>query len=91
MNSEKSVPFFECGRFYSPEEVARLIKLPENPEQIPNILCYISPARSGSTAIGLLLAGHPEVSRSYFQPFKNGLRHGRETINSDERNSWTNA
>lgn len=80
MNSETSVPFFESGRFHSPEEVAKLIRLPENPEQIPNILCFISPARSGSTAIGLLLAGHQEVSRSYFQPFKNGLRHGRETI-----------
>lgn len=73
-------PFFESGHFRKPEEVARLFIVPETPDQIPHILGYVSPARSGSTAFGLLMASHPKVDRSYFQPWKYGLRHGGQTI-----------
>lgn len=80
------VPFFESGYFRTPEEAARLIRVPENSQQIPQILGYVSPARSGSTAFGVLMAGHPKVDRSYFQPWKFALRHGGvTTINPQDR------
>jgi len=73
-------PFFETGHFRRPEEVARLFKIPEDPNLIPNIVVFVSPARSGSTALLAVMAGHPGVDKAYFQPWKFGLRHGGETI-----------
>lgn len=52
------------------------IKLPDNPKDIPNIICWIGPARSGTTGLLFLLAGHPGVDRAYFQPIKTILRRG---------------
>jgi hypothetical protein len=56
------------------------IKLPNDPNDTPDILGWSGPGRSGTTALLFLLAGHPEVDRVYFQPQKTLMRLGSPTI-----------
>ncbi|HEU5186872.1 MAG TPA: hypothetical protein VFT87_00025 [Candidatus Saccharimonadales bacterium] len=52
------------------------ILLPANPEDVPQIVGWSGPARSGTTGLLYLMAGHPQVDRVYFQPLKTLLRKG---------------
>lgn len=96
MGNEKT-PFFESGKFHSPEFVIKNtyftdkngnilnlspeeLKNPEIYNSIPYIIVYLGPARSGTTAISALFAGMKDIAASYFQPFKNGIRHGKEIL-----------
>jgi hypothetical protein len=65
-----------AGRFhFTPDDVVRLTKLPSD-GKVPHIIGWSGPARSGTTGMLLLLAGHPQVDRVYFQPQKTILRKG---------------
>ena len=61
---------------YSHDFVAQNIEIPQTPSMVPNVLGWSGPARSGTTALLLLLAGHSEVGHVYFQPQKTLLRLG---------------
>ena len=50
--------------------------LPDNPEDIPNIIGWSGPSRVGSTALLYLLSGHPAIDRAYFQPQATLMRLG---------------
>lgn len=52
------------------------IKIPSQVADIPRIIGWSGPARSGTTGLLYLLAGHPQVDRVYFQPLKTLLRKG---------------
>lgn len=65
---------------YSSEFVAENFELPQDVSKIPNILGWAGPARSGTTALLFLLAGHNEVGHVYFQPQKTLMRLGRPSI-----------
>jgi hypothetical protein len=65
-----------AGQFhFTPDDVVKLTKLPSS-GKIPKIVGWSGPARSGTTGMLLLLAGHPQVDRVYFQPQKTILRKG---------------
>jgi hypothetical protein len=68
--------FFEPEKFFSPEYVISKTHLPENPLDIPKIVGLSGPARGGTTAFLMLATGLDSVDRGYFQPHKNGIRHG---------------
>ncbi|MGH7196690.1 MAG: hypothetical protein ACREGJ_02910 [Candidatus Saccharimonadales bacterium] len=53
------------------------IKLPKSLKDIPNIIGWAGPARSGTTSLLFLLASSRNVDRAYFQPIKTLLRLGR--------------
>lgn len=81
MNSTTSLnvnkdPLAQWRIKYDSDFVAQNIKLPENLIEIPRILGWSGPARSGTTALLYLLAGHPEVGHVYFQPQKTLMRLG---------------
>ena len=65
---------------YDAEFVAQNFELPRNVKEIPNILGWVGPARSGTTALLFLLAGHSEVGHVYFQPQKTLMRLGGPPI-----------
>ena len=48
--------------------VRQNIVLPEKQADIPRIVGWSGPARSGTTALLYLLAGYYQVDRIYFQP-----------------------
>lgn len=65
-----------AGQFnFTPDDTVRQTKLPPS-GKIPRIIGWSGPARSGTTGMLLLLAGHPQVDRVYFQPQKTILRKG---------------
>ncbi len=66
--------FFETGRFLTGEEVSRRIIVPEDISTCPEVVVFISPARGGTTAMGLWMAGLEAIDRSYFQGFKGVIR-----------------
>lgn len=51
-------------------------KVPANSEDVPQIIGWSAPARSGTTAFLYLLASQPGVDRAYFQPQKTLMRIG---------------
>lgn len=55
--------------------------LPKNKEDIPHIIGWSAPARSGTTAFLYLLASQPSVNRAYFQPQMTILRTGGPVFN----------
>jgi hypothetical protein len=61
---------------YSEDYVAKHTQLPQNPADIPHILGWSGLARSGTSALLFLLAGHAQIDRAYFQPQKTLLRKG---------------
>jgi hypothetical protein len=69
-------PRGEEKRYLEASEAVQHIVIPENPNHIPMILGWAGPGRCGSTALLLLLAGHPEVNRAYYQPEKSIIRNG---------------
>jgi hypothetical protein len=76
--SNKPIDPYEAhaGEFhFMPEDVVKATRLPTN-GTIPRIIGWSGPARAGTTAMLLLLAGHPQVDRVYFQPQKLLLRKG---------------
>lgn len=66
---------------FDTEYTLRHIKLPKNPKQIPQIIGWAGPARSGTTSLLFLLAAHPKVDRVHFQPLKTILRQGGPDFN----------
>src|SRR3989344_3659181 len=70
--------FYESGKIYPPKYIVDHTVIPERYDDIPQVLGLIGPVRGGTTAFGLLMASHPRVDRSYFQPWKAILRHGTE-------------
>jgi hypothetical protein len=65
---------------YDADFVRQHIKLPNNPEDTPNIIGWSGPSRSGTSALLFLLASHPQVDRAYFQPQKTLLRNGQPEV-----------
>lgn len=65
---------------YDSEFVAQNLELPKNLNETPRILGWAGPARSGTTALLFLLAGHNEVGHVYFQPQKTLMRLGHPRI-----------
>jgi hypothetical protein len=65
---------------YDASFVYNNIEIPKNQVEIPRIVGWSGPARSGTTALLYLLAGHPEVDRVYFQPQTTLLRFGRPKL-----------
>jgi hypothetical protein len=66
-----------AGKFnFTSDDVIKSTKLPTNGKP-PRIIGWSGPARSGTTAMLLLLAGHPQIDRVYFQPQKTILRKGK--------------
>jgi hypothetical protein len=63
------------------------IQLPSNPMDIPNIIGWSGPARTGTSALLFLLAGHPQIDRVYFQPQKTLLRFGEPEFKLYEEDS----
>lgn len=61
---------------FTKEYVVRHTLIPAKQSAVPNIIGWSGPARVGSTALLFLLAGHPQVSRIYFQPQKTIMRQG---------------
>lgn len=61
---------------FSEDYVARHTQLPKDEADIPHIIGWSGPARSGTSALLFLLAGHPQVDRAYYQPQKNLMRKG---------------
>ena len=55
--------------------------LPKDKNDIPRIIGWSAPARSGTTAFLYLLASQPGVDRAYFQPQTNILRTGGPVFN----------
>ena len=66
---------------YDYEFVLDNIRLPQDSANIPNIIGWSGPARSGTSALLFLLAGHPQIDRVYFQPQKTLMRFGRPSLN----------
>lgn len=73
-NKKGDEPFFESGRFKSPEEIGRQFVFPENIDDLAELFILFGTPRSGTTAWGFVMAGHPNVSVSAFQPFKGRIR-----------------
>lgn len=69
---------------YDAEFVRQHILLPEDPANIPNIIGWSGPARSGTTALLFLLAGCSRVDRVYFQPQQTLQRFGYPSIELHE-------
>jgi hypothetical protein len=65
---------------YDADFVQRHIKLPENLTDVPKIVGWSGPARSGTTALLFLLAGHSQIARVYFQPQKTLMRFGGPSL-----------
>lgn len=86
-NGEKR-PFFESGHFFPSKYVIANTFVPKDPNRCPHILYFLGPARSGSTAFGMVMAQMPNVYCSYFQPHKNGLRHGEPIIIPPVEEKW---
>lgn len=61
-------------------EVMRNIVVPSAVSQIPRIVGWCGPARSGTTALLLLLAKHPAIQFAYFQPITTLYRLGSPTF-----------
>jgi hypothetical protein len=72
----KKDPLAQWRIKYDSDFVVRNIVLPEDSNDIPRILGWSGPARSGTTALLYLLAGHPKVDHAYFQPQKTLMRLG---------------
>lgn len=72
----KEDPLAQWRIKYDSDFVVHNIELPEDPKDTPNILGWSGPARSGTTALLYLLAGHPKVDHAYFQPQKTLMRLG---------------
>ncbi len=79
--------FFETGRFNTRDFVIENTILPNGSGEIPHVIGLVGPARGGTTAFGLLMAGHPDIQRSHFQPWKKLLRHGTDYGRFDLRSS----
>jgi|GEM_PF-3016907 len=45
-------------------------------ENLPTIIVSAGPGRSGSTGFAGLMASHPHIQQSYYQPWKSLIRHG---------------
>ncbi len=58
------------------EYVVDHIKIPSNSDEIPQIVGWSGPARSGTSGLLFLLAGHPRIEKAFFQPLKTILRSG---------------
>jgi len=74
--TKKNNPLALWQQKYDVDFVARNFELPKNRNDIPEILGWAGPARSGTTALLFLLAGHSEVGHVYFQPQKTLMRLG---------------
>lgn len=61
---------------FSVEHAIRHVRLAADKADIPQILGWSGPARSGTTGLLFLLAGHASVDKVYFQPLKTLLRKG---------------
>src|SRR5437870_3253483 len=75
------------GRTFSPEYVIEHTKIPDRKEDIPNIVGWAGPARSGTTALLLLAASQTGVDRAYFQPQRTLIRKGAPDfiVSSDDK------
>lgn len=60
---------------YSSKHVVSQTKIPAS-GKVPKIIGWSGPARSGTTALLFLMAGHEQVDRLYFQPQKSIMRRG---------------
>jgi hypothetical protein len=61
---------------FSEHYVSQHTKLPQDLAATPNIIGWSGLARSGTSALLFLLAGHPQIDRAYFQPQKTLMRKG---------------
>jgi hypothetical protein len=64
------------GTVFDTDYAAKHIILPKDPGDIPHIFGWAGPARSGTTGLLFLFAGHPAIAETYFQPLKTILRQG---------------
>jgi hypothetical protein len=61
---------------FSEDYVIKHTQLPQNLADTPHIIGWSGLARSGTSALLFLLAGHAQVDRAYFQPQKTLMRKG---------------